>query len=113
MLAVVNCLKFLIQLKYHVNICIFFFQWGKRLLVPLLRLKEGLLQIVSLPFAEPSAKILKSASTQKGIRKWGNKLITLDQNSDDHHIDMIIMGSVAVDKKGHYYSLILIIFNYY
>ncbi|XP_003246078.1 uncharacterized protein LOC100160598 isoform X2 [Acyrthosiphon pisum] len=73
--------------------------WGKRLLVPLLRLKEGLLQNVSLPFAEPSAKMLRSASTQKGLRKWGNKLITLDQNNDVH-IDMIILGSVAVDKKG-------------
>ncbi|XP_025206478.1 uncharacterized protein LOC112602557 isoform X2 [Melanaphis sacchari] len=73
--------------------------WGKRLLVPLLRLKEGLLQNVSLPFAEPSAKMLRSASTQKGLRKWGNKLITLDQNNDIH-IDMIILGSVAVDKKG-------------
>ncbi|XP_050429463.1 uncharacterized protein LOC126838796 isoform X2 [Adelges cooleyi] len=76
--------------------------WGKRLLVPLLRLKEGLLQCVSLPFAEPSAKMLRSASTQKGLRKWGNKLITLDQNNENdvHHIDMIILGSVAVDKKG-------------
>lgn len=69
-------------------------------MVPLLRLKEGLLQNVSLPFAEPSAKMLRSASTQKGLRKWGNKLITLDQNNDVH-IDMIILGSVAVDKKGN------------
>ncbi|XP_025406178.1 uncharacterized protein LOC112680335 isoform X2 [Sipha flava] len=75
--------------------------WGKRLLVPLLRLKEGLLQNVSLPFAEPSAKLLRSASTQKGLRKWGNKLTTLDKNNDSHHIDMIILGSVAVDRKGH------------
>ncbi|XP_050547575.1 uncharacterized protein LOC126909201, partial [Daktulosphaira vitifoliae] len=75
--------------------------WGKRLLVPLLRLKEGLLQCVSLPFAEPSAKMLRSASTQKGLRKWGNKLITLDQKNEDvPHIDMIVLGSVAVDKKG-------------
>lgn len=78
----------------------FYFQWGKRLLVPLLRLKEGLLQNVCLPFPEPSAKMLRSASTQKGLRKWGNKLITLDQNTEDHHIDMIILGSVAVDKEG-------------
>lgn len=66
----------------------------------MLRLKEGLLQIVSLPFAEPSIKMLKSASTQKGLRKWGNKLITLDHNSEGHHIDMVILGSVAVDRKG-------------
>lgn len=71
-------------------------------------MKEGLLQIVSLPFAEPSTKILRSASTQKGLRKWGNKLITLDHNSDGHHIDMIILGSVAVDKKGLFFS-----FNFY
>jgi len=70
-------------------------------LVPLLRLKEGLLQNVSLPFAEPSSKMLKSASTQKGLRKWGTKLITLDENNDGHHIDMIILGSVAVDKRGN------------
>lgn len=55
---------------------------------------------MSLPFAEPSAKMLRSASTQKGLRKWGNKLITLDQNTEEHHIDMIILGSVAVDKEG-------------
>lgn len=54
---------------------------------------------MSLPFAEPSIKMLKSASTQKGLRKWGKRLITLDQNIGDH-IDMIILGSVAVDKKG-------------
>jgi len=77
-------------------------------LVPLLRLKEGLLQNVSLPFPEPSTKILKSASTQKGLRKWGTKLITLDNKSDGHHIDMIIMGSVAVDKRGN--CLILTIY---
>lgn len=82
--------------------CVFIytFQWGKRLLVPLLRLKEGLLQVVSLPFPEPSAKMLRSASSRKGIRKWGNKLITSDNNNEGHHIDMIILGSVAVDKKG-------------
>lgn len=57
------------------------------------------MQIVTLPFAEPSSKMLRSASTQKGLRKWGNRLITLDQNNG-HHIDMIILGSVAVDKKG-------------
>lgn len=78
----------------------------------MLRLKEGLLQNVSLPFAEPSAKMLRSASTQKGLRKWGNKLITLDQNNDGHHIDMIIMGSVAVDKKGNY-SINLIIYIFF
>lgn len=66
----------------------------------MLRLKEGLLQVVSLPFPEPSAKLLRSASTQKGIRKWGNRLITSDNNNEGHHIDMIILGSVAVDKKG-------------
>lgn len=66
----------------------------------MLRLKEGLLQNVSLPFAEPSAKLLRSASTQKGLRKWGTKLITSDTNNDGHHIDMIILGSVAVDRKG-------------
>lgn len=66
----------------------------------MLRLKEGLLQNVSLPFAEPSAKLLRSASTQKGLRKWGNKLITSDNNTDSYHIDMIILGSVAVDRKG-------------
>lgn len=49
---------------------------------------------MSLPF-------LWSASTQKGLRKCGNKLIILDQNNDGHHNDMIIMGSIAVDKKGH------------
>lgn len=75
----------------------FFFQWGKRLLVPLLRLKEELLQSVSLPFAEPSVKMLKSASTLKGLRKWGQKLVTSD------HIDMVILGSVAVDRKGKIY----------
>lgn len=69
-------------------------------MVPLLRLKEGLLQSVSLPFAEPSIKMLRSASTQKGLRKWGNKLITSGQNNADHHVDMVILGSVAVDKKG-------------
>lgn len=63
-------------------------------------MKEGLLQVVSLPFAEPTARMLRSASTQKGLRKWGNKLITLDQNNDGYHIDMVILGSVAVDKKG-------------
>lgn len=63
-------------------------------------MKEGLLQNVSVPFAEPSVKMLKTASTQKGLRKWGTKLITLDHNNEGHHIDMIILGSVAVDKKG-------------
>lgn len=64
------------------------------------------MQIVSLPFPEPSAKILRSASTQKGLRQWGNKLITLDHN-DGHHIDMIILGSVAVDKKGKYFLVLI------
>lgn len=75
-------------------------------------MKEGLLQIVSLPFAEPSAKILRSASTQKGLRKYGNKLITLDHNSDGHHIDMIILGSVAVDKKGIFFNFNFFIITY-
>lgn len=57
--------------------------------------------------------MLKAASTQKGLRKWGTKLITLDHN-DGHHIDMIILGSVAVDKKGKIFKkkLFLTIFIY-
>lgn len=78
-------------------------QWGKRLFVPSLRLKNGLLQIVSLPLTEPTVKMQKLASTQRGLRKWGKKLITSGPNNENHHVDMIILGSVAVDRKGKNY----------
>ncbi|KAK7584331.1 hypothetical protein V9T40_005294 [Parthenolecanium corni] len=71
-------------------------EYGKRLLVPVPRLREGLFQAV-IPPSEASKWQLQQASQRYGMKRW-SKPIGLDENVT---IDLIILGSVLVDKKGH------------
>lgn len=71
-------------------------EYGKRLLVPVPRLRQGLFQAVIVP-ANANQYIMKNASQQVGMVKY-SKPVRLD---DHIHIDLIVLGSVAVDTKGH------------
>lgn len=64
-------------------------------MVPIPRLREGLFQAVVPPF-DAAKHQLQQASQRFGMKKWG-KSIGLD---DKVNIDMVVLGSVAVDKKG-------------
>lgn len=82
--------------KFVALICwMLMLQYGKRLLVPIPRLREGLFQAV-IPPSEASKWQLQQASQRYGMKKW-SKPIGLDEKVT---IDLIILGSVLVDKKG-------------
>ncbi len=70
-------------------------QYGKRLLVPIPRLREGLFQAV-VPPGEATKYQLQQASQRYGMKKW-SKPVSLE---DKVSIDLIVLGSVLVDKKG-------------
>ncbi|XP_065213155.1 uncharacterized protein lost isoform X2 [Planococcus citri] len=69
---------------------------GKRLLVPIPRLREGLFQAV-VPPMDASKYQLQQASQRFGMKKWGKPV----NDEKEVTIDMVVLGSVAVDKKGH------------
>lgn len=63
--------------------------------MPVPRLRENLFQAV-IPPAEASEYQLRQASQRYGMKKWGKSI-----SPDDHvSIDLIVLGSVVVDKKG-------------
>lgn len=68
---------------------------NKNLYVPVPRLKEGLLKHISLP-KEPNVK-LKQMVSRKGIEENG----TIINIEDKIHIDLLVLGSVAVSKEGY------------
>lgn len=70
-------------------------EYGKRLLVPVPRLREGLFQAV-VPPTDASKYRLQQASQRYGMKKW-SKPISLD---DKVSIDLVVLGSVVVDRKG-------------
>lgn len=70
-------------------------QYGKRLLVPSPRLRDGLFLDVKPP-AEANKQQLQQTCQRFGMKKWG-KHVNLE---DKVTIDLIVLGSVAVDKKG-------------
>lgn len=69
---------------------------GKMLLVPVPRLKVGFLKRVTV---EPDAARgrLKEVVRRKMIDETGD---TVDVNDEGVHIDLLVLGSVAVSKEG-------------
>lgn len=69
---------------------------GKKLLVPVPRLKEGFLKHITV---EPDAarSRLKEAVRRRMIDETGD---TVDVNDDGVRIDLLVLGSVAVSKEG-------------
>lgn len=59
------------------------------------RLREGLFQAV-VPPTEASNYQLQQASQRYGMKKW-SRPVSLD---DKISIDLVVLGSVVVDRKG-------------
>ncbi|KAK4875414.1 hypothetical protein RN001_011836 [Aquatica leii] len=68
---------------------------NKNLYVPVPRLKEGLLKHISLP--KDSNITLKQIVSRKGIEENGTVIGVQDQI----HIDLLVLGSVAVSREGY------------
>lgn len=81
---------------------------NKNLYVPVPRLKEGLLKHISVP-EDANKNALKQAVSRKGIDENGT---TIGVN-DNIHIDLLVLGSVAVSKEGEdmFYTDILKFLN--
>ncbi|KAF2902038.1 hypothetical protein ILUMI_04137 [Ignelater luminosus] len=69
---------------------------NKNLYVPVPRLKEGLLKHISVP-EDANKNTLKQAVSRKGIDENGK---TIGVN-DNIHVDLLVLGSVAVSKEGY------------
>ncbi len=70
---------------------------GKVVIMPTPRIKEGFIKLD--PNKIPS-RLYKYASTIKGAFKLGEKIDSPEKLSRIEHVDLIIEGSVAVDKWG-------------
>lgn len=69
---------------------------GKRLLVPTPRLRQGLFNKITPP-EDADKEILRVCSTAQGVKEYSAP-ISLD---DEVTVDLVIVGSVAVSKKGY------------
>ncbi|CAG0893225.1 unnamed protein product [Darwinula stevensoni] len=70
----------------------------KVLLVPTPRLRSGLFNRIIPP--QPTTHwVLKKCATSQGVREFSEPIGLLD--TAKYHVDVIIIGSVAVSKEGH------------
>jgi len=69
---------------------------GKTLLVPIPRLANGLVMKVCLP-PDVTRNMVRKACKRHGVNEFG-KSVDLDE---EIHVDMIVLGSVAVSKEGY------------
>lgn len=69
---------------------------NKTLYVPVPRLKEGLLKLITVP-ENANKNQIRQTINRRGI-EYNGKTIGIDEKIE---IDLLVLGSVAVSKKGH------------